>query len=60
MTTSNPFSPEYDPPYDEEEVRLAQCDCCGKMVDRDQIVRLIAYGIETYACDECRSWDDQG
>ena len=51
--TTNPAD-EFLGPEPDEEIRQAQCDCCGKMVGRDQICRLIAYGIETYACDECR------
>ena len=33
---------------DEEE---AECDSCGKVA---KLTRVIAYGIETNACDECR------
>ncbi len=33
---------------------MASCDCCGEMVPRDEIGRVIAYGIETYACGRCR------
>lgn len=32
----------------------AQCDCCGDMKPRDEISRIWAFGIETFACDECR------
>ena len=28
-----------------------QCDVCGEIVD--EVSRVIAYGIETYACDKC-------
>lgn len=27
------------------------CDCCGKI---REVTKCIAYGIETFACDECR------
>lgn len=33
---------------------LAECDCCGVMVPRDEIGRVVAYGIEAYACAKCR------
>lgn len=33
--------------------KLASCDCCGEMVPRDEIGRVIAYGIETFACARC-------
>ena len=33
---------------------MASCDCCGEMVPRDEIGRVVAYGIETYACGQCR------
>jgi hypothetical protein len=35
--------------------REAQCDCCARYVPRDEISRCWAFGIETFACDECRS-----
>ena len=28
-----------------------ECDCCGEY--KDKLFRLMAYGIETYACAEC-------
>ena len=31
-----------------------QCDACGEIVPRDEIAKVIAYGIETSACDRCR------
>jgi hypothetical protein len=31
------------------------CDCCDKMVHRDEICRVDFSGLETWACDECRS-----
>ncbi len=30
------------------------CDCCGEMAPRGDIGRVVAYGIETYACGRCR------
>jgi hypothetical protein len=36
--------------FDKEELR--ECDCCGKM---GALSRCLAFGIETFACDECRS-----
>ena len=33
---------------------MASCDCCGDMVSVSDIARVIAYGIETYACGRCR------
>ena len=36
---------------------MASCDCCGEMVPRDDIGRVVAYGIETYACGRCRGED---
>lgn len=32
----------------------ACCDCCGASVPREQIAVVIAYGIETAACCQCR------
>lgn len=37
----------------------AICDCCDKAFRRDQIARCIAYGIETFACDDCRGVNDE-
>jgi hypothetical protein len=34
---------------------LATCDCCDKSVPAEEISRCWAYGIETFACEECRS-----
>jgi hypothetical protein len=34
--------------------RITECDCCGARVSRERIGRVIAYGIETFACDVCR------
>ncbi len=33
---------------------LASCDCCGEMVSHNDIGRVVAYSIETYACGRCR------
>jgi hypothetical protein len=36
----------------------AQCDCCARMVPRDEISRCwTSCGIETFACDDCRGWN---
>jgi hypothetical protein len=32
-----------------------QCDCCGRIVHR--IHRLVAYGTDTAACDDCCDYD---
>lgn len=45
------------PGYD--EANAYQCDCCGRMVEKERIGRVWAYGIETYACDKCRGWEDE-
>ena len=37
-------------PEDEEEA--GQCDCCGEY---RPLTHCWAFGIETYACDECRN-----
>jgi hypothetical protein len=34
--------------------RITECDCCGARVSRERIGRVVAYGIETFACDVCR------
>ncbi len=31
-----------------------QCDCCGNVVHKDQIAKVVAFGIETNACEKCR------
>lgn len=31
----------------------AECDCCGYF---RPLSRTWAYGIETFACDQCRGW----
>jgi len=31
-----------------------ECDCCGAKVPRDQIAIVVAYGIDTAACEQCR------
>ena len=33
---------------------MASCDCCSDMVPVEDIARVVAYGIETYACGRCR------
>jgi hypothetical protein len=35
---------------------LVPCDCCG---ERRPVSRCVAYGIETYACAECRGGLEQ-
>ena len=37
--------------------REARCDCCERMVPRDEISRCWVYGIETFSCDDCRRWN---
>jgi len=37
-----------------DKTEMASCDCCGKMVPRADIGRVIAYGIETFVCGQCR------
>ena len=32
-----------------------QCDCCGR---QRELSRVWAFGIETFACEECRGNDD--
>ena len=34
---------------------VVQCDCCGSVVPSDEASNVIAYGLETTACDRCRS-----
>lgn len=36
-----------------QESKFKECDCCGEQ--KPQLTRCIAYGIETFACAECRS-----
>lgn len=39
----------------------ASCDCCGEMVPISDIAKVIAYGIETFACGRCRGVEpDEG
>ncbi len=33
-----------------------ECDCCGRM---RPLSRCWAGALETWACDECRGWDDE-
>lgn len=37
-----------------KHIHLYECDVCGAKVPREQIASVIAYGIETGACDKCR------
>ena len=37
-----------------------QCDSCGTVVSRDRIAKVIAFGMETNACDVCREHDPYG
>jgi len=39
------------------DVGRSQCDCCGRMVPREEISFTVAFGIDTYACDDCRGWN---
>jgi len=36
----------------EPDAVIADCDCCG---ERRPVTKSQAYGIETWACDECSS-----
>ena len=45
---------------DDDKNKMASCDCCGEMVPRDEIGRVIAYGIETFACARCRGEEPGG
>lgn len=38
----------------EDQPELYECDCCGKMVEPDCMARCWPFGIETFACEECR------
>jgi Zn finger protein HypA/HybF involved in hydrogenase expression len=39
----------------DERPPMFECDCCGKRVHRLHHVE--AYGLETFACDECAGYD---
>jgi hypothetical protein len=39
-------------PYDSEHTPKADCDCCGKYAE---LSFSLSYGIDTWACDECRN-----
>jgi len=32
----------------------AECDCCGGSFPREEMAHCVAFGIETFACDQCR------
>lgn len=36
----------------EDEAKLMSCDCCGQM--KEGVTFLIVYGLDTFACPECR------
>lgn len=38
---------------------LYECDCCSRKVPGDKIAVVIAYGIETAACDKCRGVEEE-
>ena len=38
-------------PYDSEYVPQSCCDCCGK---RAELTFSVSFGIDTWACEECR------
>ncbi len=46
--------PIVDAPEALGPVEHGACDCCSEMVPLDDLSDLIAYGIETTACDTCR------
>jgi hypothetical protein len=52
----NPADAELGNTHD-DDAETAQCDCCARMVPRDEISRCWAHGIETFACDDCRGWN---
>lgn len=35
--------------------RMCECDVCGAAVGH--LTRVVAYGIETFACDACIGWE---
>lgn len=43
---------DYEP---EPEPDLMQCDCCGQM--KEGVIFVVAHGLDTYACEECRWWE---
>lgn len=53
MRTYDDWKTTEPDPYADEPV--GECDCCGKM---RPLSKCWAYGIETWACDECRGLSD--
>lgn len=49
-----PHSADCDEP-ELDTCHTFECDVCTRPVPSCTIGRVIAYGIETYACEECRS-----
>jgi hypothetical protein len=41
----------------DETEPLGECDCCAR---QRPLSRVIAFGIETFACEGCRQWDERG
>ena len=39
---------------------MGSCDLCGKSKPVHKLSFLIMYGLDTYACDECRGYDEDG
>jgi hypothetical protein len=53
--THNPADAEIGNTHEDD---TSQCDCCARMVPRDEISRCwTTDGIETFACDDCRGWN---
>lgn len=34
------------------EAKMKECDCCGHV--KTNVIKCVAYGIDTMACDDCR------
>ena len=41
----------------EPEEHASECDCCGRM--QTGCVDIVAYGLDTHACPECRDAVDE-
>jgi hypothetical protein len=46
----------YDGWKQQEPEHASQCDCCGKL--KHGCVDIVAFGMDTHACPECRGVDD--
>jgi hypothetical protein len=45
------------PETEEPEPPRFSCDCCGE--PSSSVTRLWVYGLETFACNKCRGWEDE-